>query len=387
MGGKIWKAVRRRVQDERGATLVIAAGSMIAITSVAALAIDVGMLVTARTEAQRVADSAALAGAGALVFTSNADLARLYAIQNGALNRIRGEPAVILPEDVTVDLLAKTVTVRAARTVERGNAIGTFFARIFGVEEVDIAAVGKAKASPAGGIPCPLPVAVPDRWHEAGGPGNDPNTYDPQLGDEYIPWIQPGTDPPQFNENYSGYAEADLGTEIALKSNDARAGLNPSWYYPWRPPDQAGADDYRTNVATCVDPSMIVYVGMEVDTEPGNMSGPTMQGFRDLIDQDPSASWNAQLKCVVDSGLEYSTKVTNCRSSPRIRPVPLFDPSAGPETGTKPFTFTNFAGLFVERIQGKTVYARWMGYTGIKPAGPEAGTTAGPLFKVIQLVK
>ena len=54
------RRVRQTSSDERGVALFIAAGSMIALTSVCALAIDVGMLFTARTEAQRVADGAAL---------------------------------------------------------------------------------------------------------------------------------------------------------------------------------------------------------------------------------------------------------------------------------------------------------------------------------------
>ena len=117
------------------------------------------------------------------------------------------------------------------------------------------------------------------------------------------------------------------------------------------------------------------------------MSGPTMQGVNDLLDQDPTARWNETMDCVVSDGYQASDDASKCRSSPRIRPVPLFDPTEEPELGAKPFAFTNFAGIFIEGIEGKTVYGRWLGYTGIKPAKPDEDTTAGPLFKVLRLIE
>jgi hypothetical protein len=87
----------------------------------------------------------------------------------------------------------------------------------------------------------------------------------------------------------------------------------------------------------------------------------------------------------VDEGYEGSTDADHCRTSLRIRPLPMFDPREEPDLGAKPFEFTNFAGIFVERIEGKTVYARWVGYTGVNPAAP-GEVAAGPLFKVVQLI-
>jgi hypothetical protein len=299
---------------------------------------------------------------------------------------VRGTPVSLLEGDVVVNTDELTVQVTVFRVADRGSAIPTFFARVFGIDEVGVAATATAEAAPAGGIHCLLPVAVPDRWYEAGGAGNDPDGFDPEEGDYYTPWVQPDTDPAVYNEGFTGYSEADLGHQIELTSNDPNSGMNSSWYYPWRPPNQSGADDYRTNVNSCVDPTILFHVGMDVDTEPGNMAGPTMQGFKDLIDQDPTARWNANMKCVVSDGYQESLDATKCRSSPRIRPLPLFDPTEEPDLGSKPFKFTNFAGVFVEQIKGKSVYARWMGYTGVKPSSPDDVTTAGPLFKVLRLV-
>jgi hypothetical protein len=379
---------RRASANEKGTALFIAAGSMLALTSVCALAIDVGMLLTARTEAQRVADSAALAGAGALVQSpQNAELATLNALRFAALNMIGGQTANVLDTDVSVDLTNRQVTVNAIRSEERGNPMGTFFARMFGVTTVDIGATATAEASNAGGITCLLPLALPDRWIEGAGTPNDPDDYNPDAGDTYIPWAEPGTDPVVYNDSPTGYAESDIGAQFTMKSNTANGGLNPSWYYPWRPPGQSGADDYRTNVSSCVDPTISYSIGQQVETEPGNMSGPTMQGFRDLIALDPNAVWNDGMDCIVDSGLEFSTDASHCRDSPRVRPIPMFDPREEPDAGSKPFTFTNFAGVFVEGIQGQDVIARWIGYTGVDPTTYGTDTSAGTLFKVLRLVK
>lgn len=384
---RVVHSLRWRWSDERGAALMIAAGSMVALVSAVALAVDVGMLTVARTESQQVADGAALAGAGALILApDNVEFARAEAIAFSARNQIRGAQAVVLPGDVNVDVNLDRVTVTVVRTQARGNPLGTFFARIFGVNSVNVVTDATAQASPAGGINCLLPVALPDRWLEGPPAGNDPNDFDPEDGDTYVPWMNTSTDPVSYNDNFTGYSADDIGDQIVIKSNTAGGGLNPSWYYPWRPPNQQGANDYRTNVWSCVDPSIEYPVGIEVDAEPGNMSGPTMQGFRDLIDQDPTAVWNSQMGCVTDAADALSSDAHACRSSERIRPVPLFDPRESPLNGAHPFSFTNFAGIFVEHIEGQNVVVRWIGYTALRPATNPAAT-AGPQFKVLQLVE
>lgn len=386
---RIRQAIHRGCTDEKGVALVVVAGSMVALTSAVALAVDVGMLTVARSEAQTAADMAAMAGAAALIESpDNASYARELAIEYAGSNDIRGDAANVLDEDVVVDLTARTVGVNVLRTEERGNPMGTFFARIFGVNTVNISAWAKAKASSAGGINCLLPLVVPDRWSEAGGAGNDPDAFNPDRGDEYIPWMDTSTDPVSYNhETFTGYTEDDIGQEIVLKSNQGGGDYNPSWYYPWRPNGQSGAADYRENVRGCVDPSISYFVGYEASTEPGNMNGPTRQGFRDLIDLDPNAVWNEQMDCVTDSEHRLSTDGSYCRPSPRVRPIPMFDPTAGPGNGHDSFKFTNFAGVFVEGFQGQDVMARWIGYRGLSPASEDTGTSAGPQFKVLQLIE
>ncbi|MDH3428108.1 MAG: Tad domain-containing protein, partial [Gemmatimonadota bacterium] len=104
--------LRFKIRDEKGAAIALVALSMVALISAIALAVDVGMLVSARTEAQRVADLSALAGAGILAVDPSADdAARAEAIRFAAMNTVRGQPAVVLPTDVVVDLDSSWVTV------------------------------------------------------------------------------------------------------------------------------------------------------------------------------------------------------------------------------------------------------------------------------------
>src|SRR5271156_543161 len=55
-----------RRHDERGQTIILVAISLVSLLAMAALAIDVVTLYSARSEIQRAADAAALAGAKAL---------------------------------------------------------------------------------------------------------------------------------------------------------------------------------------------------------------------------------------------------------------------------------------------------------------------------------
>src|SRR5581483_6490733 len=61
------QCLRQSRETERGSTLLLAAFALIILLGMAALAIDVATLYVARTEAQRAADAAALAGATVFV--------------------------------------------------------------------------------------------------------------------------------------------------------------------------------------------------------------------------------------------------------------------------------------------------------------------------------
>ena len=69
------EAIRRFCRDDRGMSMVFVSLSLMAFLAATTLAIDVGMMMTARAQAQNSADAGALAGATALVMDSYTDRA------------------------------------------------------------------------------------------------------------------------------------------------------------------------------------------------------------------------------------------------------------------------------------------------------------------------
>ena len=64
------KRLQRLRDDERGMSFVFVGIGFMAFMAATTLAIDVGMFMTARTQAQTSADAAALSGATALVYNN-----------------------------------------------------------------------------------------------------------------------------------------------------------------------------------------------------------------------------------------------------------------------------------------------------------------------------
>ncbi len=378
---KFWSQIRNRVRDEQGATLVLVALSLSVLLGMAALAVDTGMLLTARTESQRVVDAAALAGAGSLILApDDADLARQTAIDYAAQNDVRGIVADVQPGDVDVDLVNDRVRVRMFRTQARGNPIETFFARLLGVQETDVATVAAAQASPAGAINCPLPITLPDRWTNSGSDEWDPDGE----GDTYFP---PGTD------GSVSYTDEDIGLPFNLfpsqggsKGNNNGGRFTPSWYYTWLPQAFSGVPDIRDRILGCPGDEPIELL-QGLYREAGNKQA-VEKAFEDLIALFPDEYFEPGppgCNCVKDSG----GPVVSLRS----RGIPMFDPRTFQKQGSGPhFQVMNFAGVWIERVDpgppGKrNVWARFLGLGGLSPVSGGTGGGPGSMIKVLRLVE
>src|SRR6476659_7702981 len=101
--------MRRRYErlrrDESGMSYVFVGMGLMAFLAASMLAIDVGMLMTARNQAQNSADAAALAGATALAFDSWTDRtpsgpAVQNAIVTGKANSVMGAEVSVTAADV-----------------------------------------------------------------------------------------------------------------------------------------------------------------------------------------------------------------------------------------------------------------------------------------------
>lgn len=345
----------RRIREERGAAIALVALTMIAMLSAVALAVDVGMLVTARTEAQTLADAAALEGARTLRETQgDSALAHNETVAFGsAHNTVRGENVPIRVEDVEVIPAEWTVRVNAHRTRARQNAVPTFFARIFGVREVDIvahAAAWAVESSTIGGThpTCPaLPLALLDKYTE--------NNGEPGFQTDIAP-----------ADDVTGWTAADHGTLIRLKQKP-NAGLEPdpvsneidycnesssssSWRCWWR---NEGEDPNTENVANkirgenCTD---LVSSGDDVYNAAGGMQSNVHDDFKWLIDQHPELKWCddcAENGCVV----EYPSETCFQGDSKRLRSIPIVNPTTINGTGSGiNATVIGFMGVFVERV-------------------------------------
>jgi len=344
--------VKRKLRERRGAAIALVALCMVALLSAVALAVDGGMLLTARTEAQTLADAAAMAGAGALIQNQGDSAIAAQAAANfgSANNTVRGENVPILPEDVEVIVDEWTVRVNVRRTADRGNAVPTFFARIFGVDQVNVTADAAAWAVTSSTIgeednpTCPaLPLALLDKYVESNG---DPG------------W-QPG-------EQIEGWTANDHGTLVRLKQKP-NAGSEPppvtnsidycqesshgsSWRCWWRLEEEApntGNVSDKIRGENCTNP---VSIDDSVYNASGNMQSVVKDDFPWLIDQDPDLEWCDQCAtngCVVRSPSSECFEGT----SPRVRTVPIVEPTSINGNGSNiNAQVIGFMGVFVEQV-------------------------------------
>src|SRR6476660_2174333 len=93
-------------RDESGMSLVFVSVAFMAALSATTLAIDVGMFMNARSQAQNAADAGALAGAVALYYNNFNDRtssgpAVQSAINTATTNKVAGANVSVTPADVT----------------------------------------------------------------------------------------------------------------------------------------------------------------------------------------------------------------------------------------------------------------------------------------------
>ncbi|UCG76842.1 MAG: hypothetical protein JSV95_06040 [Gemmatimonadota bacterium] len=391
-------------RNERGAAIIQVALSLTILLSIGALAVDFGMLYTKRTELQRTADAAALAGASAFIdypVKMATDPAHKRAMRYALAHSSPSTP--ISAGQVSIEVLPAEEKVR----VRIDGTAGTFFARMLDVHMVDVAAVAAAEADVgATQAVCVKPLAIPDRWlDEDDDDGN-------RIWDEPESWVYepdaPGMDYyAQFgSDNPTGYGSdftydmmsdypADYGRPITIKAAEDTADPSDapvdSFFFPWVMPasdgrvgecrwqseGESGADPYRANLCNCN--MSTITLDREYETENGDMEGPTFQGIQELMKADPDAHWDPVAHVVKSSKYADNT-------SPRVIKIATFDPAEYMKPGKTTLRFNNFLKVFVESqpSEDDPVRARFMGFTSGVGAPSESG---GTLVKVVRLVE
>ena len=372
------KTLTRLYRDERGLSLVFVGVGFMAFLAATTLAIDVGMFMTARSQAQNSADAGALAGALALYYDdydnrSDSGPAKQNAMVAAKENDVISAQVSVLPADVTFPTgptgLNNRVRVHVYRTAARSNSIPTMMGKFFGVNTVNIDAVATAEASPANAMTCVKPFTIPDRWMEGGTRLSEADDTFDYGHDTYIPADQ---------EGYTGYnAERDKGMELMIRSGTGN-NIQPSFYFSYAIGGISGGSEYRDNIANCN--TTIMGWGDLLVAEPGNMVGPTNQGVDDLIAKDPGAYWDEDL----------NKPVSTVNPSPRVVIIPLYDPNyydTGKRNGRNAdLKVANYMGFFITERQGNNVYGRITPVAGLMK-GNGGPAPAGAFPKAIRLVE
>jgi Flp pilus assembly protein TadG len=142
---------RLQVKSERGQVVVLTVVAMVVILGMAAMAIDVGSWYQAKRHDQAVVDAAALAGAQALPDDPSqaVTLAVNYASKNGV---------TLAPNEIIISSAVgtnDTIRVAAARPAP------TFFAKVFGLNSVQVGASAAARTGLPAAARYVAPIVVP----------------------------------------------------------------------------------------------------------------------------------------------------------------------------------------------------------------------------------
>jgi len=421
-------------RGERGVTLVLMALMLFLVLGMSALAIDYGMIKSAKAEAQRAMDAAALAGASvfqlgdpAFNYDSAARVrAKDYAVRH-TVHKVVVDTAPPPGGNLTVevDLGAEKVT-----AIYTGHGIPLWFASIFGTSTMAINALAAAHAVDAGVSACLMPVALPDTWINSS-PDleedanenslidfDDKNSngqwdwskdkdlneaweqwvYDPGEGDVYRPPYDPyptgyGSDTRDpYTDPLSGQPRIDdYGRQMVLMQLDPASTSVSSNYLAW---GHTGADASDSALAARIraDNCDETVIG-DTYVRAANGSKPNLgDDWEYRINQPPSADWTWD-----DASNTVDCGVGGCPSnwqeiSPRVVVIGLYDPIILTQPDDNAIQFINFAKMFLDKRVCSGPPGQCKAEVTGRFLGPaegvgSPGVATGPLVKNLELIK
>jgi hypothetical protein len=270
--------------------LVITALAMVVLLGLMALGLDLGLVLLRKQELANAADAAALAGVQEL--PASAENARLRAIQYGVGNGMITDQMSV---SVSSDLAEVGVVV--------SETVDLFFAPVLGIRQATVSARATARTGTVSGVMGVVPLSV--------------EQDDFVFGEKYyLKYGSPdleldGTTEPE--EPISGVRQGNFGA-LALGGTGASNYLDKFMH------------GYRK----------MMRVGDIVETETGNMAGPTENGVKWRTEG------SAALTCTIDN-------VT--RACPQLVIVPVVDKLT--KGGRGPVTVVGFAAFFLEGTDRK----------------------------------
>jgi hypothetical protein len=156
------RAVRRALEQERGAVAVIVALFLVGLLVIAALVLDLGTGYDHDLELQGAADAGALAGAQQLIDEANASQAGAVAQSYVAQNVAPGDPgSTVQGGNVAFTNGTPAVGERSVAVDLVESHVPFNFAQIIGASEGSVTAHAKAELMYLTGMPQASPVAIP----------------------------------------------------------------------------------------------------------------------------------------------------------------------------------------------------------------------------------
>ena len=349
---------RESKERQEGFVLVAVALVLIVLIGFVALGVDTGVLYSAKTTAQSIADAAALAGAFTYVNTPTAaqpSTASTNATQVAINNTVMGKQVTAADVTVNSDVPNRRVTVTVKSTQN------TYFARAVWRNTVEVSATATAEAAVyAEGSGCVKPWFLPNTILAA-------EPVCTAACDPTKTLIDPVT------KEVTPFGTSKIGSQFSVKPQNPSGTLAPSTFYAIRFPGDSGANDYRDAISSCKSPYL--RCGDYQSTKPGNMVGPTKQGVEALVGDPPNFTWIAPGQYLQTS----SGKTFDIADNVILTPIwnacgTGFCPSAKVNGDLQ---IIGFAAVFIEGVVGDDILGRLIGISscGAVLGGPSGGTT------------
>ncbi len=282
---------------ERGQALILFAVGLVAFCGLVGMSIDIGQLVYTRTDLQKMADAAAFAGAQDLTNTTAAEQSALaYIAANGSGTATVTFSQTYGPND--------TIEVEAKRQVNYT------FLRALGLTGDEVSAKAKVRVAVYNGGAGLLPFGFIA--------SNDNNSTLLQ-NNCYLGNDSEGL--PIFQQN----------VQCQIKYG---AGSNSGGDFGALALDGTGASIYRDTIKNGSTKSF--KKGDKVDSETGNMNGPTKTGMEDRFALPPPSGCpgNSRNDVLLDNPDGSVSIRPGCEDSPRIGIIPVVDKIDNPQKST-----------------------------------------------------
>jgi len=335
-------------RGERGVMIIWLALFLLVLIGFGSLSVDVAKLAATRTQLQNAADAAALAGASAIdsqtgVIVQPTAIARAQttAITNKAFND-EPQPVVLAAADVTFPTPTRC-KVKVRR--EGANGVVTTLAQVVGLKKLEVTATATAKIDTVGTVLCGiLPLGVSAQGNQNFLVGCN-HTYTLKSG--------PG------GGGCGQYGAVDFPQ--CVTSGDC-AGMPAT-----------GANTFRClmKYGYCCP----ISIGDVLNTESGNMAGPTKQAIDYRFDTDACS----------DQGICYTDYMARGGTGQRVVLIPI----TTPVQGNAKVTILGFSAFFLKtRVgsgQGGTLQGEFL-YKVIPGTGSGNGGGNGVVAFALRLI-